>query len=56
MDPLSHGESGVFTCVDFAYNIIFCMHVITNCVTCIGPYHFMLCVDCESEIKIYYYY
>ena len=34
VDPLSHGGSGVFTCVDFASNIICCMDVITNCVTC----------------------
>ena len=33
--------------------IVSCMHVITNCVTCLL---FMLCMDYESEIKIYYNY
>ena len=33
--------------------IVPCMHVITNCVT---SCQFMLCMDYESEIKIYYYY
>ena len=35
--------------------IVSCMHVITNCVTCLSNY-VVSCMDFESEIKIYYYY